>query len=63
MINDKGIIMLQWTEIILDAMVLKINVYFEWHIAVPSLTIMQQKCGNNNMCPLYIFVEIYCDIK
>ena len=50
--------MLQWTEVtqspatLLDAMILKVNVYFNWHIAAPSLTIMQQKSGNNSMCTL-----------
>ena len=57
--------MLQWTEItqsqarLPDAMILKVNVYFNRHVAPPSLTIMQQKNGNNNKCTLYIFVVIY----
>ena len=57
--------MLQWTEIIQsqarlpDAMILKVNVYFDWHIAGQSLTIMQHKSGNNSMSTLYIFVVIY----
>ena len=55
MINN---IKLQWIKTtqsqarLLDAMILKVKVYFDWHIAVPSLTIMQQKCGNNNMFTL-----------
>ena len=61
--------MLLWTEVtqsqatLPDAMILKVNVYFDWHIAAPSLTIMQQKSGNNSMCTLYMFVVIYYDIK
>ena len=51
--------MLQWTEIIQsqarlpDAMILKVNVYFDWHIAAPSLTIMQHKVVTI-VCPLFI---------
>ena len=51
--------MLQWTEITQSqarlpiAMILKVDVYFEWHTAEPSLTIIQQKCSKNNMGTLY----------
>ena len=48
--------MLQWTEItqsqarLHDAMILKVNVYFDWYIAAPSLTIMLQKSGTLYFC-------------
>ena len=56
--------MLQRTEItqsqarLPDAMIFKVNVYFDRHIAAPSLTIMHHKSGNN-MSTLYILVVIY----
>ena len=56
--------MLQRTEItqsqarLPDVMIFKVNVYFDRHIAAPSLTIMQHKSGNN-MSTLYILVVIY----
>ena len=55
--------MLQWTEIIQsqarlrDAIILKVNVYFEGHTPAPSLTTMQLESGNK--CTLYIFVVVY----
>ena len=57
-------IMLQWTVITQsqvpspNAMILKVNVYYEWHIAAPSLSIIHQESGNN-MCTFNIVEVIY----
>ena len=61
MINDKIIycyseqILTQPQARLTDALILKVNVYYDWYIAVSSLSII---C-NNNMCTFYIFVITY----
>ena len=64
MYNFKSTEIIQSQGSLPDAIILKVDVYFDWHMAVPSLTTMQQKSGNNKMCTLHIFVVVItCDVK
>ena len=62
--NFKSTEIIQSQASLPDAIILKVDVYFDWHTTVPSLTTMQQKSGNNKMCTLHIFVVVItCDVK
>ena len=62
--NFKSTEIIQSQASLPGAIILKVDVYFDWHMAVPSLTTMQQKSGNNKMCTLHIFVVVItCDVK
>ena len=62
--NVKSTEIIQSQASLPGSITLKVDVYFDWHMAVPSLTTMQQKSGNDKMCTLYIFVVVItCDVK